>query len=389
MALMALTGAFTTTPTAALEALLNIKPLHIHLKQEALSCAYRLQVTGLWNSNHVDLATSHTRLWSQMVTWGEDILAPSDITLTCSFPYRTFHVKIPSREEWLSGFMERQQQTQVVCYTDGSLMEGRAGAGVYCREMRLEQSHSLGRYCTVFQAEIFAIMCGVQSALQLSLSGRVINFCSDSQAAIKALSSDKSRSKLVIACRTQIEELSIVNTIYLVWVPGHCGITGNEWADELARAGSAIDFVGPEPALPISTSWIREKIRSWASSEHRNYWRNLQTCRQTKAFLEQPCPVVSKNLLHFSKLHCGMLTRALTGHCKLNYHMATIQRAEPFSCDLCESDYGTSYHLICNCPAVAQLRFRVFSRPYIDETMFGRLKLRDILKFLIQCGKEL
>ena len=52
-------------------------------------------------------------------------------------------------------------------------MEGRAGAGVYCLEMELEQSHSLGRYCTVFQAEIYAIMCGTQADLQQKLCGKI------------------------------------------------------------------------------------------------------------------------------------------------------------------------------------------------------------------------
>ena len=188
---------------------------------------------------------------------GEEILAPSDLTLACSFPYRTFYVKIPGRQEWLSGFVERQLEEQVTCYTEGSLMEGRAGAGVYCREMRLEQSHLLGRYCTMFQAEIYAIMCGTQAALQQRLCGKVINFCSDSQSAIKALSSADSRSKLVIACRNKLEELSILNAVNLIWVPGHSCITGNEWADELARVGAETDFVGPEPALPISLCWIK------------------------------------------------------------------------------------------------------------------------------------
>jgi len=34
----------------------------------------------------------------------------------------------------------------------------------------------------------------------------------------------------------------------LYWVPGHAGVGGNEIANELARDGSAVKFVGPEPA---------------------------------------------------------------------------------------------------------------------------------------------
>ena len=96
---MAMTGAFTSTPTAALEALLDIRPLHVHLKQEALACAYRLHATGLWNSHTATSGNSHTLLWPQLAVWGEDVLAPSDMTIACSFPHRTFSVNIPSRRD--------------------------------------------------------------------------------------------------------------------------------------------------------------------------------------------------------------------------------------------------------------------------------------------------
>lgn len=37
----------------------------------------------------------------------------------------------------------------------------------------------------------------------------------------------------------------------LIRMPGHKEIENNEKADELARKGSAIKFLGPEPALGI------------------------------------------------------------------------------------------------------------------------------------------
>lgn len=389
MCLMAMSGAFSTTPTAALEALFDVAPLHIYLKQEALSCSYRLWVLDLLEKNPVNRRSTHTSLFPLLVNWDKIVLAPSDLTIACHFPYRTFTTQFPSREEWTSGYLERSISNNIVCYTDGSLLEGRAGAGVYSRELRLNQFYSLGRNCTVFQAEIFALMCGVQSALQQRVMGKVIYFCSDSQAAIKALASANSRSKLVIACRTQIEELNSVNSVNLVWVPGHSSIAGNELADELARDGASHDFIGPEPAIPISKCWVKLQINSWAATQHKQYWNSLESCRQTKLYITEPSPRVAKYLTNLSKQNCSLLVRALTGHCRLNYHMANIQRADSFVCDSCDSDYGTSYHLICNCPVFAQMRFQLLGKHLLSETEYRSLNLQDILLFLTRCGNEL
>ena len=166
MCLLGMSGSFTTTPTAALEALFYIKPLHIYLKQEALFCAFRLKATGLWMTNQVDRYPNHTYVWSYLVQLNQFLLAPSDLMLAYCFPYKEFYTRFPSRQEWLSGYIERELSNHIVCYTDGSLSNGRAGAGIYCHKLGIEHSQPLGRYCTVFQAELYAIMYAVQIALQ-------------------------------------------------------------------------------------------------------------------------------------------------------------------------------------------------------------------------------
>jgi ribonuclease HI len=77
---------------------------------------------------------------------------------------------------------------------------------------------------------------------------RILIF-SDNQVALKALSSLNVPSGLAAACLDALSALANQNEVTFVWVPGHCGIPGNEKAVKLARQGSATPLLGPEWAL--------------------------------------------------------------------------------------------------------------------------------------------
>ena len=56
---------------------------------------------------------------------------------------------------------------------------------------------------------------------------------------------------------------STQHAVGLYWIPGHCGVRENEIVNDLARGGSALKFVGPEPALGVSRQDIQRRIRCW------------------------------------------------------------------------------------------------------------------------------
>jgi ribonuclease HI len=73
-----------------------------------------------------------------------------------------------------------------------------------------------------------------------------ICICSDSMAALLALSLNTISSKLVHQCWLSLQDLFNNNRVRLFWVPGHCDIKGNGEADRLARMGSDSHFCGPD-----------------------------------------------------------------------------------------------------------------------------------------------
>jgi hypothetical protein len=107
----------------------------------------------------------------------------------------------------------------------------------------------------------------------------VVSICSDSRAALLALKSYAVSSRVVLQCRDLLQELALSNRVRLVCVPAHCGIHGNEEADELARAGSNSAFVGPEPSFPLAPSSVKQREREWLFKSHCTSWSLETACR--------------------------------------------------------------------------------------------------------------
>lgn len=73
--------------------------------------------------------------------------------------------------------------------------------------------------------------------LEENVAKRRINIYWDRQAAIRALHSPCTRSRLVQESREVVNVLGSQNNVRIGWVPGHSRLIANEKADELAMKG--------------------------------------------------------------------------------------------------------------------------------------------------------
>ena len=146
----------------------------------------------------------------------------------------------------------------LVWYTDGSKMREGTGARVYGQSVRKRLTFSLGRYTTVLQAEIYVILACVYEIQLQNRPEKYVSICSDSQTALKALQAVRT-SPLVHQCQV-LNDISAWHVVGLYWVPGHAGVRVNEIADGLTRGGSALGFLGSEPALGVSRRDIRKGL---------------------------------------------------------------------------------------------------------------------------------
>jgi len=151
----------------------------------------------------------------------------------------------------------------------GTLMvpELTRGQGLaYMAKDLIEVIASLWVNFPVFQTEIYAILQCEYKNIKRAYKNKQILICSDSQAALKALSGPKVTSTLVAERLDALLALASHNEVTLVWVPEHQSILGNEQADKLARQASAMPILSPKPALGIPKCLAREAIKNW--TEH-------------------------------------------------------------------------------------------------------------------------
>jgi len=107
--------------------------------------------------------------------------------------------------------------------------------GIYNHTDNVKVLLPLGHNTSVFQAEVYAIAQCAKMENLLHRNNSSIAICSDSLSVIQAVSAAKATTGTVADAMQALQMLAIYNSVHLVWVPGHCGVEGNERADLLAK----------------------------------------------------------------------------------------------------------------------------------------------------------
>ena len=380
LACITITSAYPSTPTAALETLLQIPPIDIFLKGEAYMATYRLERGDMWNTrSYIGGRGRKLKSHVDMNNEGKIKIPILNMPKDSCTPYlqfgRKFSVKIGERDKIQSEIDELGNEI-IQCYTDGSYIDRKTGAGIFFKPhqtLKFEnQAFSLGKLATVYQAEVIAISKAADTMNKAGITNQTICILSDCQAALKALACPLVKQTLVGDCKNNLNVLSQNNQAMLMWVPGHSDIEGNEEADTLAKTGSHKVWEIPEPAVPISYRKCRLEVRYWIEKEHAKVWKQTDTCLHTKRIIRTADKIPAKSLLKLSRIKLCQVLQILTGHGNLAKHRYKIGKAQSKMCPKCHEAEETSQHYVGECPAYLNTSLSQFG--------YHKIQLSDLVK---------
>ena len=390
LALTSITAAYPSTPTGALETLLNIPPLHLYIQGAATKMAHRLMLSDRWEGKNKYLGDrkSHIDTTNRLLGKSQIFLLPVD---KLSEPQRRmdtpYEVDIPPRAFYSDTGppTESRDADEVICFTDGSKTKEGTGAGLTIRGNNIQKDISLS-FCslpTVYQMEIHAISATADELITLKVEGKRITIYSDSQAAVNALRSNPVYTRSTLECIDRLRTLSSKNSVKLLWIPAHQGYHGNEAADELAKNGANDPYIGPCPSLPISLSTVRRVVNDITRISHRNEWTSRTDCRQTKMFRRKPEQGYADELLKMSRKEIRDAIQIISGHANLARHRYLCHKEASPLCMQCNSRTReeTAFHFIAECSRFGLVRFQTLGQISLEVGDLTNLQPRTLVTF--------
>ena len=132
----------------------------------------------------------------------------------------------------------------------------------------------LNNEISIFTAELFAILIAVEWIEEVQPIHTCI--CSDCLSAIQAISQPFPNNKIICDIRhTRISIKNQNNNVIFEWIPGHCGIKGNEKADQIAK--KATQKCNIDIKLPLTTTEIKHKLKHNLKEQWQLEWKESKS----------------------------------------------------------------------------------------------------------------
>ena len=245
------------------------------------------------------------------------------------------------------------EEYDYVVYTDGSAREGRREGGAaavitvgnFDEPEVVEKIQSpAGKWCSSYQAEMVALIEALKWLEAHQGEWRRARIVTDSRSSLDSVRKFKYGTKNTLLREVYQRLTNLTGKLQLVWVPSHCGIPGNDIADEEANEATGKD--------QGRRGWLYDvaKARIWQRARK----RVIQHERIAAIFPEGK---VKDERMELSKEEGISWRRFRSGHSlELKEYRKRIGLAEEDRCRLCGEEPETTDHIMLRCAGTLRQR---------------------------------
>ena len=218
-------------------------------------------------------------------------------------------------------------------YTDGSAEEAakNGGGGVFIKlpdGRSIRKSVATGQQSTNYRAEAYALLTAAQTLNQEERLPTNTVFLTDCRSILQSLQSPGG-DQIFSNIRQEMSLLKNKTSVTLQWIPSHCGVGGNEEADQLSKMGSKLE----QSAQPMSYSEAKTILRN-----------NFRTEWQQRLYIG-----TEEDSIHqLDRAAQVTIFRLRTGHCQLLSHLHRLKISHSDECP-CGTGPQTPNHILQSC----------------------------------------
>ena len=262
-------------------------------------------------------------------------------------------------------------KADINCYTDGSttdLKNGGSGATIDVEPIdeskRIEIKKAAGEIVSSYKTELVALKATLNEIEELQRRGEVtenqsVTIFTDSESSVKRLQSASTHHEKTlndIQLSLQRLQKGKIGEITFQWIPGHCGIEGNETADRLAR--EACDLPQDDTEIDFqSAKYVIRKLckEKWLTSAKPKFPQAMKYKTGDESTLTRE----EKTVL--ARFRTGGHTPELGWYLELITKNKEESQRESGACRRCKQP-ETLQHYLMQCPYTEEHRHRIFQQ---------------------------
>uniref|UniRef100_A0A3Q3BE46 Reverse transcriptase domain-containing protein n=1 Tax=Kryptolebias marmoratus TaxID=37003 RepID=A0A3Q3BE46_KRYMA len=366
-ALRLCTGAFKTTPVAALEIEMGEMPLD--LRRTKLEINYWLNLQGnnvdhptleilnpCWEKEKKELRSYGWSIKNKIEKFKMNKLeisqtTPVSIIPPWILPEAKVDMSVMEKKLDKSCIIDRdlvqlylnKYYQYIQIYTDASKITEKTGIAFVVPEFNIKIGKRITDGTSVYTGEMLAILLALQWVEEIKPLKTII--CSDSSSALLSIKNNQTDSRMDILLEIYHTLFRIQNMgmmVIFVWVPAHIGVDGNEKADKMAKRAI-------KNPVSITVKISKSEGKSIAKENLMKVWqKRWDEDKKGRWFYKIQGKVGEKRNGRRNRKEERVITRLRFGHTGLNYTLFKIQKHKTGKCDYCDK-YETIEHVILEC----------------------------------------